>query len=502
MANRDQAPDVPAFNLRRASSSFLEKSTLDQLLEQIRSVYLTDNRPWVIGYSGGKDSTTALQLIWYALSKLPIERRRKPVHVIASDTLVETPVIVGYIDKTLDRVNEAAARLEMPFQAEKVRPKIKDTFWVNLIGRGYPAPYRRFRWCTDRLKIQPANTFIEERVSQYGEVVLVLGVRKSESATRAQVMSLHKKPGDLLSRHTSLRNAFVYTPIEDFSTDDVWTYLLNVPSPWGGANRDLVTMYRNAQAGECPLVVDTTTPSCGNSRFGCWTCTVVERDKSMEAMIDSGEEWMEPLLELRDWLSATTAPNRKHEFRDIRRRNGQIHIWGEDKNKIIWGPYKLDVRKDILARLLRAQQQVRRTGPDPQQKLISDAELHEIRRLWRSEEGDWEDAVPRIYREVAGEDLDWIDEDAAGSTSLDGRVLERVCAESGVPAGLLRELIDLERELQGLGRRTAVYERMDRIFKKDWRPGDEVLASIGWKAQSDDQAEDEDEEGDSIHASS
>ena len=297
MTNRDHPPDVPAFSLRKASTSFLEKSTLDQLMEQIRAVYTADNRPWVIGYSGGKDSTTALQMIWYALSKLPVEQRQKPVHVIASDTLVETPVIVSYIDKTLDRVNVAAARTKMPFQAEKVRPKIKDTFWVNLIGRGYPAPYRRFRWCTDRLKIQPANTFIEERVSQYGEVVLVLGVRKSESTTRAQVMSLHKKSGELLSRHTTLRNAYVYTPIEDFSTDDVWTYLLNTPSPWGGANRDLVTMYRNAQAGECPLVVDTTTPSCGNSRFGCWTCTVVERDKSMEAMIDSGEEWMEPLLE-------------------------------------------------------------------------------------------------------------------------------------------------------------------------------------------------------------
>jgi DNA sulfur modification protein DndC len=250
-------------------------------------------------------------------------------------------------------------------------------------------------------------------------------------------------------------------------------------------------MYRNAQAGECPLVVDTTTPSCGNSRFGCWTCTVVERDKSMEAMIDSGEAWMEPLLELRDWLSATTEPGRKHEFRDARRRNGKFHIWGEDKNKVIWGPYKLDVRKDVLVRLLKAQQLVRATGPDSQQKLISDAELHEIRRLWRADEGDWEDAVPRIYREIVGADLEWIDEDAAGSTSLDSRVLERVCTEAGVPSELLRELIDLERELQGLGRRTSVYDRMDRILKKDWRPDEEVLASIGWKPGTD---EDEEEE--------
>src|SRR5262245_42648101 len=125
MTTRDQKPDVPAFALRRADGSFLDKTTLNALLEQIREVYTADNRPWVIGYSGGKDSTTALQLIWHALAKLPKEQRQKPVHVISSDTLVETPVIVGYIDKTLAMINEAAVRSGMPFKAEKVRPRVK-----------------------------------------------------------------------------------------------------------------------------------------------------------------------------------------------------------------------------------------------------------------------------------------------------------------------------------------------------------------------------------------
>jgi len=114
--------------LRKSSTSFLEKTTLDLLSTQIREVYEADNRPWVIGYSGGKDSTTALQMIWYALSKLPTERRQKPVHVIASDTLVETPVIVSYIDKTLDRVNEAAARLKMPSKRRRFGPRSRIRF--------------------------------------------------------------------------------------------------------------------------------------------------------------------------------------------------------------------------------------------------------------------------------------------------------------------------------------------------------------------------------------
>lgn len=483
MATRSPQPDVPLTNLMKPSAS-VERRSIAELEEEIRTMYLSDARPWVIGYSGGKDSTTALQLVWYALAKLPIEERRKPIYVISSDTLVETPVIVDYIDATLRRVNDAASASGMPFQAHKVRPRLQDTFWVNMIGRGYPAPYRRFRWCTDRLKISPANRFIEEQVSRYGEVVLVLGVRRAESSTRAQVMSLHKRPGDILSRHTVLTGAWVYTPIENFSTEDVWTYLLAAPSPWGNNNRDLVTMYRNAQAGECPLVVDKTTPSCGNSRFGCWVCTVVEQDRSMEAMIESGQDWMEPLLELRDWLAATRNPARKHEFREVRRRDGRVHIWGDEKNKIIWGPYKLAVRKEILRRLLETQKTVRATGPDRTIELISTAELHEIRRLWRSEEGDWEDAVPHIYGDVTGEALDWVIDDAAGSTELDGRILEEVCSEHGLPVGVLRELVDVERELQGLHRRVSVYDRIGRILKKDWRTAEQVFSEIGWTPES------------------
>ena len=486
---QDQVPDVPADSIVRLREATITREALVAIEAEVREIYLGDARPWVIGFSGGKDSTTALQLIWASLAKLPAESRKKPVFVIASDTLVETPVIVATIDGTLARINAAAAAQDMPFRAFKVRPRLENTFWVNMIGRGYPAPYRRFRWCTDRLKIDPANRFIEEQVDKFGEVVLVLGVRKAESATRAQVMSLHRKDGERLSRHSSLLSAWVYTPIENFGVEDVWTYLLSVPSPWGNNNRDLVTMYRNAQAGECPLVVDTTTPSCGNSRFGCWVCTVVERDKSMEAMIESGEDWMQPMLDLRDWLAETRNPARKHEYREVRRRDGRVHVWGEEGNKIIWGPYKMAVRRDLLTRLLTIQKQVQATGPDSNMKLIGDDELHEIRRLWRAEEGDWEDSIPRIYREVVGADLDWVEEDAAASTSLDKAVLEQVCADHDVPADLLRALVDVERELQGLGRRTRVYDRLGRVIEKDWRAAEQVLADVGWQAEEE--AEDE-----------
>ena len=120
--------------------SVFDKKGLASLHREIQEVYLSDTRPWVIGYSGGKDSTTALQLVWYALAELPEEKRIKPVFVISSDTLVETPVIVDYITTTHERINKIAVEKKMPFQAFILTPRIPDSFWVNLIGKGYPAP--------------------------------------------------------------------------------------------------------------------------------------------------------------------------------------------------------------------------------------------------------------------------------------------------------------------------------------------------------------------------
>ncbi len=453
-----------------------EPGRLARLHDDIREIYLSDARPWVVGYSGGKDSTTALQLIWTAIAALEPDMRTKPIYVISSDTLVETPVVSRYIDVSLERIAAAAAEQGMPVITHKVMPEVDRSFWVNMIGRGYPAPSRRFRWCTERLKIEPANDFIKSRVAEFGEVVMVLGVRSAESSTRAQVMSLHKIDGSKLSRHSSLLNAFVYAPIADFSTDEVWTFLLQNQSPWGSDNRDLVAMYRNAQSGECPLVVDTTTPSCGSSRFGCWVCTVVERDKAMEAMIDSGEEWLTPLLEYRDMLSGTQDPLKKHEFRDFRRKTGQV-TFIKDTDRPIHGPYTLDFCRTLLRKLLETQVEVAKEAPVGEAPiLIHEAELHEIRRLWRTERGDWPDTVPRLVREVLGRDLDWVAEDSVAFTADDGELLETICGEHDVPTELVIKLLDIERASHGLKRRHAVHTRIEDAFRVEWRDLDTLVA--------------------------
>lgn len=293
----------------------------------IEEVYYMNDLPWVIGYSGGKDSTCTTQLIINTLIKLKNEGKNlhKPVYVISSDTLVETPMIVRTIHNTIDSINELAQRYEIPLSAYIIRPSYDNTFWTNLIGKGYPCPNQKFRWCTDRMKINPANQFIMSIVDKYGEAVMILGVREGESNSRDQVLENHTIQGKKLMRHTTMANAYVFAPIRRFDIEDVWNYLLENESPWGGDNKELYNLYKES-AEDCPLIIDKETKeqaSCGNSRFGCWVCTVVSKDKSLTSFIEKGETWLTPLLEFRNWLYL----NRDNEsFRMRRRMDGSIYF--------------------------------------------------------------------------------------------------------------------------------------------------------------------------------
>src|SRR6185437_3905999 len=314
------------------------------IISEIEDQYLNDDnpRPWIIGFSGGKDSTMLLQLVWLTLLHLPAELRTRRVYIVCNDTLVENPKIARFIHKTLDQIQAEAARQGLPITVHQTTPKLEDTFWVNLLGKGYPAPNNSFRWCTDRLKINPTTEFIKTTLSEVGEAIILLGTRSDESATRARSIKKSQIHIDRerLQKHV-LPNAYVFAPIKEVETTEVWQYLLQVHPPWGGTHRDLVTLYNNATGGDCPLVIDKTTPSCGNSRFGCWVCTVVKKDKSMDALIDNGEEWMEPLADFRDMLQDT---RNNREWRQKWGRNQTEEEEDEDR----WGPYIPERRAEML----------------------------------------------------------------------------------------------------------------------------------------------------------
>ena len=430
-----------AKNKKKSDSVFAADGmakTIKAVCDEIRELYLQDAVPWVIGYSGGKDSTAIVQLVWLAVRDLPADQRQKAIHVVSTDTRVEQPIVAAWVDASHIKMREAAMEQGLPIVPHKLTPDIKDTFWVNLIGRGYPAPRKLFRWCTERMKIHPSNKFIRDVVRQYGETIVVLGTRKKESQRRQVTMDKHAEsrlrrfaqPRERLTPNAKLPNSLVYTPIEDWSNDDVWLFLMQVKNPWGYTNKSLLTMYQGASAdGECPLVVDSSTPSCGDSRFGCWVCTVVDKDRSMEAMIKNDEEkvWMTPLLELRNELGDFSLERTR---RDYRRMDGRVQLFS-DNRFIVRGPYRKKWREHWLRRVLEAQMQVRRLGPPDVQNLtlISLDELHEIRRIWLYEKHQFDDTVPVIYEEVTGDQFPKGVSDDGILRCDDWSILQEICGE-------------------------------------------------------------------------
>lgn len=460
---------------------------LVDLVREIQTIYCSDDRPWIIGFSGGKDSTCILSLIYMALMQLPIEQRKKHVYVVSSDTLVETPVVVDMIKRVIATINESAPREGLPMSAHSVVPKTDQTFWVNLLGRGYPAPNQSFRWCTERMKIDPVSEFILDKVAEFGEAVVVLGSRSQESASRAQVISKHKIDGSALSRHSSLPNAYTYMPIESWSADEVWMYLMSAPCPWGGSNRELLELYKGSNQGECPIVIDKSTPSCGNSRFGCWTCTVVTEDKALHGLIESGANWMKPLLTFRNMLYQSRQPENSEEYRNFRRRTGRVSYNSGDISddsiheiRHIPGPYWLSKRQEFLRELLTIEKEINESGESIE--LITRPELHLIRREWLRDpnEPDWEDSLPHIYRDVYGEDLDWVEDDAGAFTRADSETLEKLSDTYGVPSALIRKMLEAELQVSGLGKRRGILNSLESILQRDW----EELEAINERNQS------------------
>ncbi|MCO6008276.1 DNA phosphorothioation system sulfurtransferase DndC [Actinoallomurus purpureus] len=448
---------------------------VSELTEEIRELYQADSVPWVVGYSGGKDSTAVLQLVWLALQGLPADKRSKPVHVISTDTLVENPIVASWVTQSLVTMGRAAKDQQLPIAPHRLTPEVKDTFWVGLIGRGYPAPRPKFRWCTERLKIRPSNRFIREVVREHGETILVLGIRKAESQMRAKTMAKHEKRRvrERLSPNGNLPNSLVYSPIEEWSNDEVWTFLMQQPNPWGHENKDLLTMYQGASSdGECPLVVDNTTPSCGDSRFGCWTCTLVDQDKSMSAMIQNDEEkeWMLPLLELRNKLDVRNEEGHRDDkhLRDWRKMNGTIQLFND---RVVHGPYTQQARGQWLRDLLNAQTWIRKNAPHNVRgiELITMDELHEIRRIWVFEKHEIEDLLPRIYEEETGEEFPGKPLDEHLTLAGDEmELLREVCGDDDLHFTTVRELMGVERKYRTMRRRAGLFEELEKTIRRGY----------------------------------
>ncbi|WP_127018619.1 phosphoadenosine phosphosulfate reductase family protein [Flagellimonas beolgyonensis] len=326
-------------------------------IDIIKKEYLKDDCPWFLGYSGGKDSSALLKLVIIALNEL--NSYHKEITVIYCDTGVENPIITEYVYETIEGLKSECFNLGLPIRYEIAVPKLEDRFFVKVIGRGYPTPTNIFRWCTDKLRINPVKQIIDE----HPKATVLLGIRKGESEQRDRTISKHAKTEYYLSQSGSSKNQ-IFSPIINHNLKDVWSTIKFNSFPNSLDSQKLGEIYKDAGS-ECPVYREVPGKSCGSSRFGCWTCTVVRKDKSISNMIENGYYELKELHEFRNWISKFRD---NPEFRCGRRRNGQKGL----------GPLTLKGRKIILEKLLE-------TELKSDMKLINEEELIRIKELWNED---------------------------------------------------------------------------------------------------------------------
>ena len=438
-------------------------SRIQNVIDEIADQYLEEdryNRPWIIGFSGGKDSTVLLTLTWLAMQKVREDGHEltRKVYVVCDDTMVENPIIEEYVTTVLETIGRAAKEQQMPIHVERVTPKIEDTFWCCVIGKGYPVPNNSFRYCTEKLKIKPTSTFITNQVSADGEAIILIGTRLDESQQRANSIKRHEIKGHRLSKHPLNPNTYTYAPIKTLMLEEVWGIINGIPSPWGFDNDILFNIYKDASADdyECPSVItDDTHRSCGQSRFGCWICTVVKEDKSMSALIQNGVSWMQPLLDFRDRLIANRNVS---ENRSETRRNGQLAVDNTGHNM---GNYTMEYRIKLLEELLIVQRDTQkyRSSYD----LITSQELIAIQVMWYRD-GNFDITVNSIYNKVYGYDL------PTDNMSLQERLLLEKSCKSREHYRLIEELLALQKNklllVRKYGLQNDLEERIDSFIKE------------------------------------
>lgn len=442
----------------------MENRRIEYIIDEIIDQYIfADNtkRPWIIGFSGGKDSTVMLQLLWKALEKAKHFHGfvARDIYVVSNDTMIENPIIADYVSKVLHKIEQAAVEQDMPIRVIRTIPRLEDSLWVNMIGKGYPAPNNAFRWCTERLKIKPTARFITEQVDAFGEAIILIGTRFSESANRARTMNKHAIKGKRLTKHPTQLNTLMYAPIRHLMLDEIWYVINTMPSPWGADNKELFQIYANASADdyECPVVVtDTSHTSCGQSRFGCWLCTVVKEDKSMAALISNGFEWLKPLLTYRDWI---VAERNNINNRMTTRRNGTKAI-----NDM--GSYTPEYRALMLEKLMETQKEIQKDHPATQ--LITNQELIAIQTIWyRDFIFDYK--VSDIYHKIYKTDFNMKESNKKIQKEFD--LLKDACEKNPTNYDLIQELLTLQKSKSLLNRKrglkTDIETRIENYINKE-----------------------------------
>ncbi len=413
-----------------------------QTKQLIKNHYLADSRPLVVTFSGGKDSTTVLQLTMEVLQELKKENKIiKDTYIVSSDTLVEMPIIEEYLNNTLNKINQYCKQENLRVTTHLIKPKEEDSFFTLMIGRGYPAPNKWFRWCTDRLKIKPTTDFLSQLVDKHQSILMLLGVRIDESISRAISIKSRDLNYKGLSPHDQIPNAYVLSPIKDWSNAEVWTFLTECETLWGN-HKLMMSLYdKGSSEADCNIALNPESPSCGKTRFGCWTCTVVDKDKSMDGMIKSGEEWMLPLWDYREKLLKY---RNREDKRNSRRKNSQRGL----------GDFTLATREELLEDIFIIEKMSEFKNRDIE--LISDIELELIQKNW-DRDGDIENSALKLAKKYK----------RLKNKSVENSEIENILSELNIDFSkeLFKRIYEIEVNRKNLSNRVGILQDIESRVK-------------------------------------
>ena len=231
-------------------------------------------------------------------------------------------------------------------------------------------------------------------------------------------------------------------------------------TPWGTSNKYLFSLYQGENLGEEASVVGEIDkekiPVTGNSRFGCWICTMVKEDKSLMNFINHGAKELIPLRDFRNWLLEI---RNNPQYRDNKRRNGSVYV--KNNGEMGLGPFTLEGRKLILEKLLQLEVE---SGLD----LITEDELKYIDKLWE-EDGDLSKRLlVDTYSKIKGKTLSW---DKYKKPLFDEVIIDKIkntSAKHDIPFELVSKLIIEIEKNKNYTRTTMVNKSFDRIINQGW----------------------------------
>lgn len=422
---------------------------IEETKQLLKEQYLADDRPWVVTFSGGKDSSTVLHLTVEVLQELKQENKdTKIVYIVSSDTKVEMPLIDKYFFKKLEEIKKFIIKNQLNMKVAVVSPESKDSYWSLLLGRGYPSPNQSFRWCTDRLKIKPATKFLTTLSTNNKSILMLLGVRSDESQTRAISIEKRDRNHRGLVKHDNVPNAFVLSPVKDWSNAEVWSFLSTYKAPWG-SHQDMMTLYdKGSGEADCNIALNPESPSCGKTRFGCWVCTVVSKDKSMANMLKNPEDfWMKPLNDFRNKLEAYREVDSGK--RQTIRRNGQKG----------YGPFSMGTRQELLEELLKIEKNllVNLDG----KYLISDEDIIQIQKEWLHD-GDFFETAIKLANKY-GRNIRH--ESKKSFSNNEQNHFKVLCEKNGIKIELMDKLIQVEHKYRHQLKRSGIFTDIEEIVE-------------------------------------